>query len=397
MADISSIGDGLASALLGAWTSGKSGWDAFKNYIIQSILDNVIKNALSSVIQAGLTSLSTGLSGSLGTFASAVNTITGGGLTTVSNAVTSGLSSISSALGLGSGAAAGGGAVTTAVTGGGAGAAIGTDLGALGGGAGAGAGGAGGSSLGALAPYAAPLAFAALAAGMVYMWASQEGDPMTMLGGATMTNGVLDDSINQGSNAAWLAGYAQDALTANGLGAHNITTNQFRNERTGKIGMYLGVDSVGSSFYLDGVDWSQIQNWAVFAAQTSANMPPPGSVSGGAFVAGGDFAGGIRLVGERGPELELTGPSRIFDANTTAAMLRAANDGGNSASNQALQDELRALREDNRSQALALAQLNARMVRVLERWDGDGLPVRNNEGDLVAVGTSTDLVALYGT
>lgn len=39
------------------------------------------------------------------------------------------------------------------------------------------------------------------------------------------------------------------------------------------------------------------------------------------FASGGDHAGGLRLVGERGPELEVTGPSRIFNASQTNAML----------------------------------------------------------------------------
>lgn len=40
------------------------------------------------------------------------------------------------------------------------------------------------------------------------------------------------------------------------------------------------------------------------------------------FADGGDHIGGWRIVGERGPELEYTGPSRIFDAPTTRQLLR---------------------------------------------------------------------------
>lgn len=39
------------------------------------------------------------------------------------------------------------------------------------------------------------------------------------------------------------------------------------------------------------------------------------------FAGGGDHAGGWRLVGERGPELEATGPSRIFSADETRSIL----------------------------------------------------------------------------
>lgn len=41
------------------------------------------------------------------------------------------------------------------------------------------------------------------------------------------------------------------------------------------------------------------------------------------FASGGDFAGGLRLVGEKGPELEFTGPSRIMNAELTRQLLSA--------------------------------------------------------------------------
>jgi hypothetical protein len=39
------------------------------------------------------------------------------------------------------------------------------------------------------------------------------------------------------------------------------------------------------------------------------------------FALGGDFGGGLRIVGENGPELEATGPARIFNAQQTSGML----------------------------------------------------------------------------
>lgn len=66
------------------------------------------------------------------------------------------------------------------------------------------------------------------------------------------------------------------------------------------------------------------------------------------FASGGDFGGGIRLVGERGPELELTGPSRIFNAQKTADMLSGS--GGGAAS------EIRALREEMKAALFAIAK-----------------------------------------
>ncbi|PWE32782.1 phage tail tape-measure protein [Maritimibacter sp. 55A14] len=49
-----------------------------------------------------------------------------------------------------------------------------------------------------------------------------------------------------------------------------------------------------------------------------------GKILGGVipgFATGGDFPGGLRIVGERGPELEATGPARIFSAAQTRELL----------------------------------------------------------------------------
>jgi flagellar biosynthesis chaperone FliJ len=84
-----------------------------------------------------------------------------------------------------------------------------------------------------------------------------------------------------------------------------------------------------------------------------------------AFAAGGMHMGGLRMVGENGPELEVTGPARYFSAGQTASMM-----GGGAEVAQ----ELRGLREENKAQARALVGLQSRMTRLLERWDGDGIP-----------------------
>lgn len=103
-----------------------------------------------------------------------------------------------------------------------------------------------------------------------------------------------------------------------------------------------------------------------------------------AFAKGGDHAGGLRLVGERGPELEVTGPSRIFSAERTQAILSG---GGNQ---ELLLAELRALRQSNealraevaslRIEARATASNTGKTARQLDRIEMDGMVVRTEAG-----------------
>lgn len=56
------------------------------------------------------------------------------------------------------------------------------------------------------------------------------------------------------------------------------------------------------------------------------------SLYGPGFASGGDHRGGLRIVGENGPELEATGPSRIFTANQTRQMLSGGGGGSTNVS-----------------------------------------------------------------
>lgn len=69
---------------------------------------------------------------------------------------------------------------------------------------------------------------------------------------------------------------------------------------TGQTLSYGGTGRVSDAFgnYFDGSHWYDLEG----------NLNPWG------YASGGDFRGGARLVGERGPEVEFTGPSRIVNA-----------------------------------------------------------------------------------
>ena len=94
-----------------------------------------------------------------------------------------------------------------------------------------------------------------------------------------------------------------------------------------------------------------------------------------AFASGGDHWGGLRIVGERGAELEATGPSRIWSFDQLMRLLSGR--GGDevlAAEVRALRAEVAALRESNSAENQAIASSSADTARQLKRWDGDGMP-----------------------
>ena len=82
-------------------------------------------------------------------------------------------------------------------------------------------------------------------------------------------------------------------------------------------------------------------------------------------------------MGENGPELEVTGPSRIWNANQTSAMLSGGSNDSESAA------EIRALRDrvGNLEFALqAIAVNTGKMARILDAAQGeDGRSIMTSE------------------
>lgn len=99
--------------------------------------------------------------------------------------------------------------------------------------------------------------------------------------------------------------------------------------------LHTDLQAIGNMLYTIGIQTNKV----VFnTGQSAARL---GGIP--AYAAGGDFGGGLRIVGERGIELEATGPSRIWDSSTTKSMLGggASSDGGSAAI-------LSGMRTDNR-------------------------------------------------
>lgn len=257
------IGDGLSSALISSITSGKNAWLSFRDYMVSVILDGVIKSALSSVIQAGISELIGGFSSVKAGLSGYITGAVSEAMDAIGGAASSALASLTGAtVGASGGIATG--ATTAAVTGGGA--LVATNLGPL------------------TATEAAAASEAAIAAGAA---------------GGTAA-GVAAASTTSESALAAAAEYGPYILAA--AVVDNLTGNVISN------GIGHAVEQVGNV----------VENVVSGVGNAIASI---GHIFG--FAEGGDHQGGLRLVGENGPELEVTGPSRIFDAQTTASMLRS--------------------------------------------------------------------------
>lgn len=83
-----------------------------------------------------------------------------------------------------------------------------------------------------------------------------------------------------------------------------------------------------------------------------------------AFADGGVHTGGLRLVGENGPELEYTGPSTISSNSDTRNLL----------DNSSVVASVDALREELRALGMAIAPPIQKSYKIFDRWDGEGMP-----------------------
>jgi hypothetical protein len=90
------------------------------------------------------------------------------------------------------------------------------------------------------------------------------------------------------------------------------------------------------------------------------------------FANGGIHSGGLRVVGEYGPELEATGPSRIYNANQLNSMM----------SGSGTAEEVKELREEVKLAIYQIAKNTGKSYNLMNRWDGNGLPdIRDDASD----------------
>jgi len=119
---------------------------------------------------------------------------------------------------------------------------------------------------------------------------------------------------------------------------------------------------------------------SAISAQTSAQnalnrmiaeMNTASTESVPAFAYGGMHSGGVRLVGENGPELEVTGPSRIYSNRDTANMFRDPELAG---AVDGLRREVSGMRSEQLQLQVEISKNVKRMYDIERKWDTDGLP-----------------------
>ena len=104
------------------------------------------------------------------------------------------------------------------------------------------------------------------------------------------------------------------------------------------------------------------------------------------FASGGMHSGGLRIVGENGPELEATGPARIVNNRELMNSLRNPDHGS-----AVLVAEIGRLRQENQAQQVAIVQATQKMAKILDKIDNQGiiLSETNNSGTRIILDTRT--------
>jgi phage-related minor tail protein len=123
-------------------------------------------------------------------------------------------------------------------------------------------------------------------------------------------------------------------------------------------------------------DLARIQAATAASLETTMRLLQSLGVDVPAFASGGLFGGGVRLVGENGPELEVTGPSRIFNAEQTARFLAG---GGMEVALRTLQSAVEKLRLDMRTGHAKIIDNTGISARVLDEAAQGARPLNTTD------------------
>ena len=118
----------------------------------------------------------------------------------------------------------------------------------------------------------------------------------------------------------------------------------------------------------------EVSNAAALAIEAGAMTAEHAKAAGiKGYKTGGYHTGGLRLVGENGPEIESTGPSRIYNKRDTMQMLSGGNS-GLTAEIRGLRGEVAQLRAEQRKVGVENVKYNKKSYDLYREWDTVGLP-----------------------
>lgn len=221
----------------------------------------------------------------------------------------------------------------------------------------------------------------AVNASVLLLVAERASQGLASSGASSSTNPNANYSYGDGSSFAAsdsspadAAEYQQRYLMPGG------TTNAYDVTSASEIARYDGISSTIQSIGVGSL--SAIQDLASAVIAQGGTMQDVATASGynyndivavfatagvPAFASGGNHAGGMRLVGEGGPELEVTGPSRIFNASQTRSMLQGGSNDSEVASElrqlRALVDRLLSSSENTEQSSKKTADTLIRVTR----------------------------------
>ena len=211
---------------------------------------------------------------------------------------------------------------------------------------------------------------------------AQLAQAMAAFSGATGRGAPTNQVLVSGSAATYLSstgaiatgiiGNTVDQALIRGLSGQTATGQEVKSYISGlfQAGDIKGIRDFAVREGLDSTSLDDLfgfKRGSVLSYVLSKGLP--------AFAEGGLFGGGARLVGERGPEIAVTGPERIysFDQLMTMASGRG-RDAALVAEIKALREEVATLRQQQQASSESIAISSDKTARLLEKFDIDGLP-----------------------
>lgn len=195
----------------------------------------------------------------------------------------------------------------------------------------------------------------------------------------------VEVALNSFANAvqsAMAQASASAQAAAQAAAIREAAENQSVLDKYGTGAQYKGFDKAeirGAQELLDAANISGVQTAGKTGAQIQQDISNATGLAIGLdtgtrddqFALGGYHSGGIRMVGERGPEIEATGPSRVFSANQTKRMMQNPD---LVEAVKSMKQEISELRNEQRQLGINNNKYTKRTYDLYRQWDTEGLP-----------------------